>query len=93
MFFKGSRYAKVGEHEWTDDSGRTYRYKKIRFIPDTAGRRRHIVAQGERLDHIAHRYYRDPERFWRIADANAALWPDDLVATTASTILIPASES
>lgn len=31
---------------------------------------RHEVAAGERLDHIADRYYREPYTFWRIADAN-----------------------
>ena len=33
----------------------------------------------ERLDHIAWQHYRDPERYWRICDANRALWPDDLL--------------
>ncbi len=92
MFFKGSRYAKVDTHTFTDETARQVRYKKVRFIPETTARRRHIVAQGQRLDHIAHQYYRDPERFWRIGDANEALWPDDLTATPGSTILIPASE-
>ena len=92
MFFKGSRYAKVGEHEWTDPSGRMFVYKKVRFIPEATARRRHILVQGERVDHLAHKYYRDSERFWRICDANAALWPDDLVATPGETLLIPAAE-
>ena len=35
MFFKGSRYANVGEHEITDGQGRVVRYKKVRFIPET----------------------------------------------------------
>jgi len=52
----------------------------------------HIVSQGERLDYIAHRFYRDPERFWRICDANRVMWPDDLVAEPGRTILIPLSE-
>ena len=93
MFFKGSRYATVGENEITDSKGRTLRYKKIRFIPETKPQRGHVVRQSDRLDLIAHRYYRDAERFWRICDANRALWPDDLVADVGRTILIPASES
>jgi hypothetical protein len=52
----------------------------------------HIVSQGERLEHIAYRYFRDSERFWRICDANRALWPDDLVAEAGQTILIPPYE-
>lgn len=92
MFFKGSRYANVGEHEITDSKGRVIRYKKIRFIPETKAQMGHTVSQGERLDHIAHRYYRAPERFWRICDANRALWPSDLIAEVGQTILIPPSE-
>jgi len=92
MFFKGSRYANVGENQIADSKGREIRYKKIRFIPETRPQLAHIVNQGERLDHIAHRCFRDAERFWRICDANLALWPDDLVAEAGRTILIPASE-
>jgi hypothetical protein len=92
MFFRGSRYANVGEHEITDSKERVIRYKRIRFTPDTGPQMAHIVSQGERLDHIAYRYFRNPERFWRICDANRALWPDDLVAEAGQTILIPPYE-
>ena len=92
MFFKGSRYANVAGDQITDGTGRVIPYKKLRFIPETQARLGHLVTQGERLDHIAHRYYRDPERFWRICDANRATWPDDLVAEAGRTILIPRSE-
>lgn len=89
MFFKGSRYATVAEHEITDRNGRTIRYKGIRFIPETKARAVHTVSQGERLDHIAHRYYKDPERFWRICDANDVMNPDDLVEEPGKKIVIP----
>lgn len=90
MFFKGSRYEKVAEHEGEDRHGRAVRYKGIREIPPTPARLGHEVAQGERLDHIAHRYFRDAERFWRIADANLAIWPDDLLET-GEVIAVPPS--
>jgi nucleoid-associated protein YgaU len=92
MFFKGSRYANVATHEITDASGRVIPYKKVRFIAEAKAQMGHLVRQEERLDHIAHRYYRDPERFWRICDANRAMWPDDLTVRAGRTILIPASE-
>ena len=92
MFFKGSRYANVGEHEITGSKGLVVRYKKVRLIPRTEAQMAHTVSQGERLDHIAHRYYRDPERFWRVCDANCAMWPDDLVAEVGQTIMIPPLE-
>ena len=78
MFSKGSRYANVPEHELTGPDGRRIRYKTTRFIPPTPAQVGHIVSGGERLDHIAFFYYRDPERFWRICDANAVMDPGDL---------------
>jgi nucleoid-associated protein YgaU len=92
MFFQGSRYATVGEAELIDRQGRVIRYKRIRFIPPTPAQVGHRVSQGERLDQIAFRYYRDPERFWRICDANLAMLPEDLVSEVGRTIQIPPAE-
>ncbi len=91
MFFKGSRYADIAEHEISDPRGRVIQYKGIRFIPPTPGRLGHRTVDGERLDHIAYRYYRDPELFWRICDANRALWPGDLNTETGRILAIPPS--
>ena len=79
MFFKGSRYEFVPDAMITDGFGRTLRYKRVRFIPQTRAFVGHRVVQGERLDHMANEHYRDPERFWRLCDANRALWPNDLL--------------
>ena len=89
MFFKGSRYERVKDAEFTDTSGGVIKYKRIRFIPETPVIQRHTVVQGERLDLIAEKYYRDPELFWRICDANTAMLPDELVAEAGQQILIP----
>ena len=91
-FFKGSRYERVGELELLDAHGRTVRCKRTRFIPDTPGRFLHLVAEHERIDHIAHRYFRDSERFWRVCDANVAFWPPDLLAEPGRPIQIPGGE-
>jgi hypothetical protein len=48
-----------------------------------------MVTQDERLDNIAFLAYREPDRFWRICDANLAMWPADLVADVGDRILIP----
>lgn len=91
MFFKGSRYEKVPESTLIDATGRVIRYKTTRFIPDTQAVVGHRVMHGERLDHIAWQHYRDAERFWRICDANRALWPEDLLEE-AAILRIPPSE-
>jgi hypothetical protein len=91
MFFKGSRYEKVETTQIKDSTGRVMVYKKIRFIPDTAGVTGYSVSQGERMDQIANLSFRDPQRFWRICDANDAMWPDDLMVVGV-TLEIPPSE-
>ncbi|ESQ14663.1 MAG TPA: hypothetical protein DDY14_10740 [Chromatiaceae bacterium] len=92
MFSKQSRYAKVKEAEWVDSKGRNITYKRIRFIPPTRPQRGHIITEGERLDHIAYFYYKDARRFWRICDANAAMFPDDLADDIGRKIKIPPAQ-
>jgi hypothetical protein len=92
MFFKGSRYQNVATDRITNAAGQVILFKKVRFIPETPAQTGVIVNQGERLDHIGQRVYQDPELFWRIADANFALWPPDLVATPGRLIKVPPSE-
>jgi hypothetical protein len=89
MFFRGSRYATVKEHEIADETGRVIRYKAIRFSPPTRVQGSHVVREDDRLDRIAHQHLRAPQRFWRICDANGALWPGDLLAEPGRTLLIP----
>lgn len=91
LFFKGSRYADVQDHQIVR-SGEVIRYKGMRIIPDTPAYTRHRIQFGERLDHIAHIFYQDPARFWRICDANGAMWPDDLTSDADRTLWIPPSE-
>jgi nucleoid-associated protein YgaU len=92
MISRKSRYAAVEQVKITDGNGREIPYLSVRFIPATGARVLHSVNQGERLDHIAHRYYKDPERFWRICDANEAMWPDELVEQPGRKLLIPPAE-
>jgi hypothetical protein len=92
MFHKGSRYANVPEETHTFADGREVRYKTTRFIPDTPAQVGHIISGGERLDHIAFFYFRAPDRFWRICDANEALNPRDLEAEVGRKIAIPESQ-
>jgi len=66
-----------------------------RFLPSPdrfALLQEHSVAAGERLDHIAARYLNDPEAFWRIADANAAMRPEQLTETVGRRLRITLPE-
>lgn len=79
MIFKGSRYEKVGVYQVTDTSGQTAQALKIRFIPPTPAGYLHTFTADERLDLLAFQFYRNPEKFWLIADANTEMDPDDLL--------------
>ncbi len=58
-------------------------YLKRRFLPKLerfSVVAEHIVQERERPDTIANDTWSDPELFWRLADANAAINPPDLTA-------------
>lgn len=82
-FPPNSRYHGIGTAVHTRPDGEKVAYLQRRFVPGPerfADVAEHRVVQGERLDHLAARYYGDPELFWRLADANGALRPDELEA-------------
>jgi hypothetical protein len=67
-----------------DSRGRPIAYLARRVVPPPdrfATIETHTVAAGDRLDTLGARYAGDPEQWWRIADANGAVRPDDLVKT------------
>ena len=95
MFDPTSRYyaSETAELTVTDAAGqpRLIRYKRRRFVPPVEGTTtlvEHAVAQGERLDAIAARYLGDPTQYWRVADGNLVLDPEDLTAQPGQTIRI-----
>ncbi len=62
-------------------SGQTIVYLKRRFVPSPDRLsiiQQHTVLQGERLDNLASQFLGDPELYWRLCDANAAMRPEDL---------------
>jgi hypothetical protein len=88
LIFKGSRYENVGVYTATDADGRTVVALSLRVIPTTPAGYYHTVVDGERLDNLGYTFYRNPEKFWLIADANTAMDPEDLIEP-GRTILIP----
>jgi nucleoid-associated protein YgaU len=79
MLSRSSRYASVPTAIHVDAEGRQHPYLLLRPLPDPPAIEAHAVVQGDRLDVLAFRAYRDPEQFWRICDANRAFRPDDLL--------------
>jgi nucleoid-associated protein YgaU len=75
-----SRYYGLPVLELPAPDGSVIRYVGRRFIPRTDSFPTlvvHRVQQGDRIDLLAARYLGDPLLYWRIADANLAVQPDD----------------
>ncbi len=89
MFFRGSRYEGIPEAVREAPSGRLVRYKRMRFVPAGSGNIPYVVAADDRPDLIAHKAFGDPEQYWRICDANAAMHPSELVETIGRRLMIP----
>jgi hypothetical protein len=86
-----SRYFGIDTKTLTTADGKTIVYLLRRFLPSPdsfALLQLHVVTQGERLDNIAAQYMGDPEAFWRIADANGAMRPEELTETVGRTLRI-----
>ena len=84
LFSATSRYFGLDTETLTRSDGTIVIYLKRRFVPSPdlfQLLQEHTVTQGERLDNIAAKFLGDPELFWRIADANGAMRPEDLVQT------------
>jgi hypothetical protein len=64
----------------------------IRIIPPTAAGFQHSFSADERLDLLAYNFYRNPEKFWLIADANTEMDPEDLMLPGRQ-LLIPPDRS
>jgi hypothetical protein len=82
LFTPTSRYYGLDTTTMTGADGRTIIYILRRFVPPADGfqlLQEHSVTQAERLDNITARYLGDPELFWRVADANSAMRPEELV--------------
>jgi hypothetical protein len=83
-FSMTSRYYNAETAAMETDDGRIVTYLRRRFLPAPekfSTIDEHVVSDGERLDTISARYQGDPEAFWRIADANRAMRPQELTET------------
>lgn len=79
-----SRYHGIPTAMLTTVDGRTINYLRRRFVPSPERFTllvEYAVVEGDRLDNITAQYLGDPEQFWRICDANAAMSPEELTET------------
>ncbi len=70
MFSKISRYRKLPDIVTTDPKGRALASKSLRPLPDVSGTFLHTVEEGDRLDRLSFKFYKQPRKWWRGCDAN-----------------------
>ncbi|WP_374943170.1 LysM domain-containing protein [Sphingomonas sp.] len=91
-FAANSRYRDAAILTTTSADGQAVRYLDRRLLPDPSAMvalRRRVVTDGDRLDVIAAAEIGDAELWWRVADANRAMNPVDLLAAPGRRLLIP----
>jgi hypothetical protein len=94
-FDPASRYYPIEIAELRRADGTTVRYVRRRFIAQPSRFEtltEHPVVEGDRIDNVAANYLGDPEQYWRICDANAAMRPDELTETIGRRIRITLPE-
>jgi hypothetical protein len=80
-FDPSSRYHGLPTRRITTADGRTVTIVARRFVPapgNLAEPQGHRVREGDRADALAARLLGDPSLWWRLADANAVLFADEL---------------
>src|SRR5689334_9350006 len=80
LFPPNSRYVAIDTGSLAIN-GKPIVYLRRRFLPPPerfALLQEYTVVQGDRLDNLAAKFIGDPERFWQICDANAAIRPEEL---------------
>ena len=94
-FPPNSRYNGLPLLNHVDANGREVTYLARRVVPPPdrfATMQTHTVQDGDRLDSISARHTGDPEQWWRLADANGAIKPAELIETPGSTLRITLGE-
>ena len=97
MFEPNSRYYNIETATYSATDGqltaalRHIAYKRRRFLPRSEKMPLLVevtVAEGDRLDLITYRTLGDPEAFWRVADANNVMNPNNLTSEPGAVIRV-----
>jgi hypothetical protein len=79
-FDSKSRYVKYATtYQAQDRRRRTVTALTAALPPTQPELGEHLRKQGQRLDHLANHYLRDPNGFWRVAEINDAMLPDSVL--------------
>lgn len=88
VFSRISRYRDLPDVVAPDARGRRVRSRSLRLLPQAGAALLHTVEEGDRLDHLADRYFGQPRSWWHIADANPEfLSPQALLGSEPGTVV------
>jgi nucleoid-associated protein YgaU len=88
VFFDGSRYLRVPDYS-IDGDGSPQKLKATREPLPTDIAITYQVREGDRLDLLAFRFYRNPRKWWLIADANPDCVAPEHLLTPGRMLIIP----
>jgi hypothetical protein len=88
VFLEASRYYKQKVVSVARKGRKALSALTLRRLPPTTGKPTR-VSNDDRLDIMAQRQFKDPTRFWHIADANTELEAGNLIAEAGRTIEVP----
>ena len=91
MFDDKSRYKKLTPFEVKDRRGRKVMVVPVPDAPNEVPLGRHLLQQGQRIDHLAKLYLNDPAGYWRLCEINGVMKAEEL--TEAREIIIPVKNS
>ena len=92
MFDPTSRYYQLEEAVFKRADGEEVHYVRRRFCPPGEALPllvEVVVVDGDRLDLLTARTLGNPLQFWRVADANNALNPADLLEKSGRYVRVP----
>jgi nucleoid-associated protein YgaU len=92
VFFSDSRYLKVKDYTVKDSLGRDVKVKRTRPANMPGGSFQYQVKEGDRLDLLAHRFYRNPRKWWLICDANGGFMVADELLKPGRFLIIPPNQ-
>jgi hypothetical protein len=95
LYPPSSRYYGIAATQVVMADGTVISHLKRRFVPPPENFSvlgEHLVVSGDRLDNLAARYLGDPQQYWRICDANAAVRPAALTETVGTRLRITLPE-
>jgi hypothetical protein len=96
MFDQDSRYHEIGKAVHVTRDGREISYVQRRFLPHGEALpllTEVTIKDGDRLDLIAVRALGQVEQSWRIADANNAMSPRDLMSEPGQVLRVPVPQA